>query len=674
MAGGGLGTAAVRKAAATAEEQGSDTLVSSSRSAAASAAAKANGRPQGFFDDAEMFAALQRRVIPRIVSTTPAGAPVRVWVPECGTGEDAYSIAILLVEQLSEWHEAARVQVFATDTNSADLRNARSGIYGKSCLAGVRAERRRFFTEVESGYEVAPGVRDLCVFASHQLGQDPPFSKLDLILYRNATQAGMEKRVLESFHYALKPGRYLALNRADLAADEATLFAAEESAQKIFVRQAAVPQPASLGDGVLPANERMAEPEQAEAFPAMREQIAAAGRDWVAIDELTTSKEELQVVNRELTLVNEQLALKNAELSHLAGDLTDLLLGMEIPVVTLDHELRIRRFTPAAGRALRLVSGHIGRPIQELRSWFHIEDWSELAAAAMEQLRPVEREVRDDEGRWYTLRVRAYKGVDHRVGILIALLDIDEMWRRLDENREARRRAESAARQTETALRASEEQLRELTARLFTAQEEERQRIARELHDNFNQRMALLANEVVTLEKGLSSGAGRRVEGQLRLLRTNVNALSDDLRRAAYRLHPPALEHLGLTAALESLCSEFSKAYPIRLRFTNRSLSSTLRGLTALCLYRVAQECLTNITKHSGASEAKVSIERHRDRIRLLISDNGKGYEPKGESTGLGLIGIRERVRAVGGTVSIETGPGRGTQVDVQVPLSRMQS
>jgi signal transduction histidine kinase len=138
----------------------------------------------------------------------------------------------------------------------------------------------------------------------------------------------------------------------------------------------------------------------------------------------------------------------------------------------------------------------------------------------------------------------------------------------------------------------------------------------------------------------------------------------------AHRLHPPALEQLGLAAALRSLCSDFSGMYPIKLNFAERKVPRSLPLGIALCLYRVTQECLHNVAKHSGASEATVRLERSKNHIRLSICDNGKGFLPHAveNSRGLGLAGIRERLRILRGTVSIAPDAGQGACIEVEIP------
>ena len=199
-------------------------------------------------------------------------------------------------------------------------------------------------------------------------------------------------------------------------------------------------------------------------------------------------------------------------------------------------------------------------------------------------------------------------------------------------------------------------------------QEEERKRIARELHDDVNQKIAMLANEVATMEQ--TAGSSSPLRQQLRSLHKLVDQLSDDLRRTAHNLHPSALEHFSLVAALESHCSDFSKLHPIQLKLSHSSVPESIPSDISLCLYRVAQECLNNIAKHSGARKATVAIRRDKDGILWSVSDNGRGFDPGlvADQSGLGLVGIRERARLVDGTVSITSQPRKGTRIDIRVP------
>jgi PAS domain S-box-containing protein len=236
----------------------------------------------------------------------------------------------------------------------------------------------------------------------------------------------------------------------------------------------------------------------------------------------------------------------------------------------------------------------------------------------------------------------------------------------------ARKRAEEALRESQAALHRNGEELRALAAGLLTAQEEERRRVSRELHDDLNQKLAMLAVDIEALEQQLPASFEPLLD-QLGSLRSRVVELSDDLRRVAYQLHPSMLEHLGLAVALKSYCAEFSKREKIKARLAPRDLPDALPQDVALCLYRVAQEALRNVARHSGSPRAAVSLTRTAGGIHLSIIDFGVGFDPdlpRGRG-GLGFISMQERVRLVGGSWSVKSRPGQGTRIDVRIPLER---
>jgi len=215
----------------------------------------------------------------------------------------------------------------------------------------------------------------------------------------------------------------------------------------------------------------------------------------------------------------------------------------------------------------------------------------------------------------------------------------------------------------------SGDELNRLTRGLFEAQEEERRRIARELHDGLNQQLAILAVELGMLVRDVPSGE-KKLRESLSTLRKRTEGLSDDLRSMTHQLHPAVLEHLGLIAALRSHCADFSQHEGIRVWFKSDPISGTPLDVS-ICLYRIVQEALRNVAKHSRAKEAWVSIKRKKGQIQLSIVDKGVGIDSAvvRKFTGLGLISIRERVQLVNGKLSISA-PGKGTRIDVCVPIT----
>ncbi len=221
-----------------------------------------------------------------------------------------------------------------------------------------------------------------------------------------------------------------------------------------------------------------------------------------------------------------------------------------------------------------------------------------------------------------------------------------------------------------TERKRAEEALRELTGRLITAQEQERARIARELHDDVNQKLALLAVDLELLGQTPPHSPAETTQ-QARNLSAQVKAISSDVHRLSHRLHPSKIEQLGLVAAMKSLCRELSLKHDVRVQFSDRDVQGPIPEDIALCLYRIAQEALANVVKHSGARDAWVELVGSPTAIHLRISDPGRGFNPnsvKG-SEGLGLVSMQERVHLVRGEIAIDSQPARGTRINVRVLL-----
>lgn len=214
-----------------------------------------------------------------------------------------------------------------------------------------------------------------------------------------------------------------------------------------------------------------------------------------------------------------------------------------------------------------------------------------------------------------------------------------------------------------------EETLREVGGRLISAQEEERSRVARELHDDVNQRMAVLSIQLEQLQHDLPGPSD--LSERFRKLQDQVQEISKDIHGLSYRLHPSKLDYLGLGAALRSLCAELQEGGKLHIEFQQAGVPPSLPQDVTLCVFRIAQEAIRNCVKHSGAQSVEVRLEKTNNEIHLLVSDNGCGFDPESELTrqGLGFVSMRERLRLVDGSIQIQSRPLRGTRVEVSVPL-----
>jgi PAS domain S-box-containing protein len=222
-----------------------------------------------------------------------------------------------------------------------------------------------------------------------------------------------------------------------------------------------------------------------------------------------------------------------------------------------------------------------------------------------------------------------------------------------------------------TERKLSEESLHGLSGRLIRAQEEERARIARELHDDFSQRMALQGIGLGQLWKRLPES---EVEERARVWKMMKNSqdITADIHSLSHQLHSSKLEHVGLVAALDGLCEEIGEKYRIDIQFTSCEIRVNLPKDVALCFFRVAQEALGNVVKHSQAKRAYVQLGANEIGMSLRVRDEGKGFDPKcaNPSAGIGLVGMTERLRLVGGRLFITSELMRGTEMVAEVPLA----
>jgi signal transduction histidine kinase len=283
-----------------------------------------------------------------------------------------------------------------------------------------------------------------------------------------------------------------------------------------------------------------------------------------------------------------------------------------------------------------------------------VPDLDKVLAETADNLTPKFLEVTDPDGRAYSLRVRPYRTEDNKIdGLVMVFIDVDPVMRVSD---------------WKSKLPGPQEPVGfDAGVSLLVAQEDERRRLARELHDELSQRFALLEYTVQNLEIQKDPEATFK---RLKEFQKIVSGLSEDLRRVAYQLHPAIVEDLGLVPALQAYCDDFSTREHIVVRFTHQNIPADLPPQVAITLYRVAQEGLRNVAKHSGAKQAGVSLTCDGRRLDLVIRDAGNGFRVGQAQTGLGMVGMRERINLIGGTIEWKTKPGDGTQVVVSVPIT----
>jgi len=361
-----------------------------------------------FFRDPESFESLKKVVFPRILQGRPANAAIRVWVAGCATGEEAFSMAISLQEYLNETGVAFPVQIFASDISLLAIEKARSGRYLENIAADLTHERlNRCFTKIEGGgYQVSKNLREMCVFTRHNLIDDPPFSKLDLISCRNVLiyLGSVQKNIIPLFHYALKPTGFLMLGASEVAGSS-DLFSAVDREHRIYARREAAKKPrlfpagagGSRRDAPVPGAGRRREPPDAPLQGDLRdrrisrlkreladaqqqllskieeqqtsreesqnrtEEALSANEELQSLnEELETTKEELQSTNQELITVNDELEAKNAALTQARDFAMSIVETVRQPLLVLDTQLRIRMANRAFCRAFQVSAPEAG--------------------------------------------------------------------------------------------------------------------------------------------------------------------------------------------------------------------------------------------------------------------------------------------------------------------------
>ncbi|HSK09942.1 MAG TPA: chemotaxis protein CheB [Vicinamibacterales bacterium] len=587
-----------------------------------------------FFRDPDAFTALKELVFRPLVARKADGDAIRIWVPGCSTGEEAYAVTMCLMESLEESARNCPVKVFGSDLSDQAIQTARRGVYSESAVADVLPARLdRFFERFDGEYRIAKEVRDLCLFAKHDLTRDPPFARLDLISCRNVLiyfDAELQGRIIPTLHHCLNEHGYLFLGQSETINSFRELFQAVDKEYRIFAktgdsprlvyphpvgREAEMklaqrtgglerPRPAreaqrqadhlllaryappavivneqldivqyrgrtggylesppgepqanvlrmareGLGahlheaierakaqsaavrkeglrinagarttevslevvplasiagsteryflvlfeeaardDGRLPAASvpsTEAERAAGDAGEAARlhaellatqdylqslisehytttDELATANEELIAgneelqstNEELQSAKEELQSTNEELTTVNDQLESRNEQLDRVANDLTNVLASVEIPVIIVDLDLRVRRFTPSVREIARFIPQDVGRPLDDLKLKIDVDDLAGRIRAVIGGLAPGEWEVRGPDDRWFRMAIRPYRTADNRLdGAVLSFVDVNDLKRALGDAERARDYARSIVETVSAAL------------------------------------------------------------------------------------------------------------------------------------------------------------------------------------------------------------------------------
>ena len=345
----------------------------------------------GFFHDAEALEALRKQIQPRL-PRKPRAQPLRVWVAGCSTGEEVYTIAMLLVEAIGTMADQMGILVLGTDIRERNVQHARAGVYAQAAGAGVTTARlKRFFTKAGRSYRINEELRKLCLFSQHDLTQDPPFSDLDVIHCRHVLphlRSEFQDQALAAFRFALKPHALLSVD-SSLGFKAARYFSSKDSRNGIFSRRPEVAEPAGL-------NHRVETTRQTGTGTRIVE-VRGAG---------------------------------------IAADPGAVLKAVDIPLLVLDSRLRIVHFTPESAALFQLTPSDEGTFFLRAAANLGELPWTKLLADVTRRGQTVEHPFQHQDGRWYSLRMKPFGETKHAItGVLVVLLDEDAVRRSLIDTR-----------------------------------------------------------------------------------------------------------------------------------------------------------------------------------------------------------------------------------------------
>ena len=384
----------------------------------------------GFFRDPDAWAFIEKEIVPRLIAETKVDAELRIWVTACSTGEEPYSLAMLVQEAMEAAGKTLDVKIFATDIDDIALQKAAAGIFPEGVVEDVSPQRvARFLKKQGRSYHVIRQLREMMIFAAHNLTRDPPFTRMHLVTCRNLLiymQPQLQQQVLSTLHFALQPKGVLFLGSAETVGDLQGEFGTLHQKWKVFAKKREMR---------LPLLQQTKENMQAtiKELETTNEAQQATNQEMLVWNKETQrTNEELQSVNEELYSVNAELQSKIGELIALNNDIDNLLRSTDIRTLFLDKHLCIRKFTPAVTSLIKSLDHDIGRPLDQISYGIEMEhdELLGLVRRVLETGEHVECDVKTRRGAALLLRINPYRDEAGRTdGVVLTFVDISELKR-----------------------------------------------------------------------------------------------------------------------------------------------------------------------------------------------------------------------------------------------------
>jgi chemotaxis methyl-accepting protein methylase/signal transduction histidine kinase len=639
------------------------------------------GAQTGFFRDPNAFGFLRQQVVPEIVGGKQPGFPLRVWVPGCGTGEEAYSIAMLFLDHLTATGSNCHLQVFATDVNEDAIEVARLGMYSERIAADVGPQRldRYFQRGDESVYRVKQELRDVVLFARHDLLRSPPYSRLDLISCRNllaCLKPGVCHKLFSLFHFALNRAGYLFLGRSDPARLATPLFEPVSRPWRVFLHTSAGPAELVELPIVATAQQPKASPNLAWA------ENARHGR----LDQLIRG-----VLLREHTpaavLINSQAQVlyyhgSTARYLELApGEPThDLLkLARQSLRAALRHavaEAVSRRQRVTVPNALVERNGafdYVRLTVQPVAMSGAAEELFLVTFA--EGFGDRLREVVMDAGDNALVRRLEVELESTRSALRGTIGELEQSNERLQTSNEEILAMNAELQAANRHLETSQTKLYELNEELNTANtqlqdvaQDEQRRIGQDLHDGVGQELTGLGLLAETLLEALQKDSPGNVLLATKIAQGARRALAE-VRHVCRGLLPVPLDSNGLQDALSELAARIREQSRADCTFVCTGQKPLQGTVEVNHLFRIAQEAASNALRHGQARTIRIGLRRDEQSVTLSIEDDGIGMgQPRQPADGVGLRIMHSRAQLLRGTLDVRPREGGGTRIICTVP------
>lgn len=588
-----------------------------------------------FFSQPQTFETLASLLAPTL-SRSSARSPLRVWVPWCSQGEQAWSLAVCLWECFEAIHAEPCIRLFVTDPDEDVVAAFRRGLYPPDIARQVSARRlARFFERQSDGYRVCAALRRVVLAGQHDVLRDPAmFTNLDLTDCRGLPEdieAAQANPLYQQLHFALKDGGWLLLGDTTPSWALEPLFEAAAIDGAIY-RKRCVAESVRLeevaGEASIEAQRRR---------ERLEEQLRSANR------RIASMTAEVDRVNRKLAMLNAELERHARELDDANDDLANLIDATNIIVVFLDRDLRVRRFTPSAERLVPLGRNAIGRPLGQVSPRFVDAALEREVQLVLGTARPAETELLLGGDRWYLRRIRPFRAGGRVLGAVLVWIDIT--------------------------------QIKLLQREISDIASAEQQRIGQELHDGIQQELTSLGLLADALRESLGVGGAAATVDFARRLAQGISAANGRLHALARGLVPVPIDPEHLEPALSELARSTRETFHVACRFEPARAARIPDADTATHLYRIAQEAVRNATRHSNADRVGIRLTAPDTGLVLEITDNGVGLPPPGRLRhGVGLRLMEHRCSLLGGRFIAESQAGRGTRIACILPASTGRS